>query len=117
MELTKILGGTIDVQSVVDQGSTFSVRIPRGSERLSPAELAPTNAPSTTKCRAERKVSIVSEAANWHVKALPVVSKLSGVPETRRPSLSTSEVGEDLLELKSSVVLVAGASPPSTCCT
>jgi len=69
-ELVKLHGGTISVASVLGQGTTFTVRLPKGSSHLPAERLKTLHAQSSNIARAD---AYVDEALSW----LPEVS---GVP-------------------------------------
>ncbi|MGH7826863.1 MAG: ATP-binding protein, partial [Candidatus Binatia bacterium] len=63
-ELVKLHGGTISVDSVHSQGTTFTVRIPRGSGHL-PADRIRATAPRTLESTRISAGAYVEEALRW----------------------------------------------------
>jgi signal transduction histidine kinase/DNA-binding response OmpR family regulator len=61
-ELVLMHGGTIDVDSVVDQGTTFTVSIPTGTAHLDPARIGVDRAAASTAVGA---TAFVQEALRW----------------------------------------------------
>jgi signal transduction histidine kinase/DNA-binding response OmpR family regulator len=61
-ELVKLHGGTIDVESAVDHGSTFSVTIPFGAAHLADGRAAGEAKAATASVRAQ---AYVNEAMRW----------------------------------------------------
>jgi PAS domain S-box-containing protein len=61
-ELIKLHGGTIDVTSQVDQGTTFTIAIPFGTVHLPPDRI---QSPQTLSSSAIGTISFFEEAARW----------------------------------------------------
>ena len=61
-ELVKLHGGTISVESVLDQGSTFLVTIPAGKVHLPPEQVRLTAEPETPPMQAK---PFIEEASSW----------------------------------------------------
>jgi signal transduction histidine kinase/DNA-binding response OmpR family regulator len=62
LELVKLHGGTIQVESAVDRGTTFTVRLPFGSAHLPADRVAAQASPASTSARAQ---AFVQEALRW----------------------------------------------------
>jgi PAS domain S-box-containing protein len=62
LELVKLHGGTVQVESVVDRGTAFTVRIPLGIAHLSADQISTQPALSSTSIRAD---AFVQEAMRW----------------------------------------------------
>lgn len=75
-ELVKLHGGTVAVTSVLDEGSTFVVRLPKGFTHLPPEYVQATRTQTST---ASGAISYVEEALGW-------------VAETTEDSSSIEEV-------------------------
>ena len=83
-ELVKLHGGTIRVESVVGQGTTFVVTIPRGKEHLPPDRIT---GPRTEGQNVRGTAAFVEEALRWlpdgsHDSALVEVEANSAAPTT-----------------------------------
>ncbi len=61
-ELVKLHGGTITARSVVDQGTTFTIAIPKGSSHLAPDQVIEEHAAEAVPTRA---ASYIEEALRW----------------------------------------------------
>ena len=62
LELVKLHGGAIEVQSAVDRGTTFIVRLPFGSAHLPPERIAAPASLASTSIKAD---AFVQEALRW----------------------------------------------------
>jgi len=87
LELVKAHNGTVSVQSVLGEGSTFTVRIPFGRKHL-PADRVGDGSPDWTSTRAQ---AYVQEALRW----LP---SENGSVEYPAPALEPDELGTPLLQ-------------------
>lgn len=77
-DLAKQHGGTVRAESVVDQGSTFVVTIPRGTAHLPPAQIAP-ESPEATLTRAP--LPYLMEAAHWGATSLVAGAAIRNPPD------------------------------------
>jgi signal transduction histidine kinase/FixJ family two-component response regulator len=91
-ELTRMHRGEVLVESVVGTGTTFTVRIPRGSAHLPKEQLL---VPELTAPTARGTSPIVEEARSWDVARRP-----------SRPSLPPVEVLETPASTRESVLFV-----------
>ena len=94
-ELVKLHGGTIDVESEVDRGTTFTVSIPFGADHLPKEHLASAPGVESTAIRAE---AFVAEASRWQTKP--------GSPEDSTVSLATVSTEEAAALPRARVLLV-----------
>lgn len=68
MEIVKLVGGTLEAQSVLGQGSTFTVTLPFGNAHLPPQHLSTKVEEEEHVEMAQRKtpnIAIVEEASRW----------------------------------------------------
>jgi PAS domain S-box-containing protein len=80
-EIAKMHGGTVEVQSAVDQGTTFTVRIPLGSAHLDPTRV---ESKSTQASTALGAAPFVAEALRW----LPGAAIETATDEPAAPALA-----------------------------
>lgn len=117
LELVKAIGGTLEVVSQFGKGSTFSVRLPRGSRHLDKSKITSTAIePIELPPRAQYELSVVSEASSWPQRTPSVVSSSADItsPPLSAPASSVSSstiedpfLPSTLLNLSGSVVLLA----------
>ncbi|MEO8034245.1 MAG: ATP-binding protein, partial [Acidobacteriota bacterium] len=80
-ELCKLHGGSIDVESVVNGGTTFTLKLPFGSAHLPQERLSPGHGAAPAAVRAE---AFVSEAERWFpAEKAPLASPGSVAPTAR----------------------------------
>ncbi|GAA6012992.1 hypothetical protein JCM11491_000931 [Sporobolomyces phaffii] len=103
LELVKLIGGQLEVESELGKGSTFTVRLPRGYSHL-PIEQVDHTPEETMTTYSGRNLSVVEEAAGWRLDALaespstvPNLSALSRPPPSASSQHSGSGSGEDYL--------------------
>lgn len=67
LEIVKLLGGTMDVQSIIDEGTTFYLRLPYGNAHLSAHQLSAGTEDAIAEGvpRKPQNMSIVEEASRW----------------------------------------------------
>src|SRR4029077_7363943 len=92
-ELVKLHGGSIQVESVVDQGTTFVVSIPFGQQHVPPGQLGGSRMQSSTALAPE---AFLEEALRWlpDVSEPPDTVALLSVPTG---AVSTSGLGRVLI--------------------
>lgn len=109
--MVKGLGGLLEVTSELGKGSTFTVRLPRGSTHLPASQVGLETAESVAlPPRAQYNLAIIEEAASWRIEEGGTTKEPS--PESASSVSASSGSGEDtflvtdLLNLKSSTVLL-----------
>lgn len=133
LEIVKLLGGTLDVQSVIDEGSTFYVRLPYGSTHLAPNQISLGTEESEGARQKYQNISIVEEASRWAVEKSSTATSDAGGSGgdsdgiAERSNSSTSDIGsgsnsgsdpatssgsdgvasDDTLSIRNSVILLA----------
>jgi hypothetical protein len=85
-ELVRLHGGTIAVESEVDKGSRFVVRVPLGREHLPHDRVLTTSSPTSSTRSAG---AFVDEAARW--PAEPIDDTASSIPPIRAEERRTAD--------------------------
>jgi len=94
-ELVKLHGGTIQVSSIVDQGSCFTVLIPTGYAHIPKERIGKTRTLASTTMRA---ATYVEEALRWLPEegsrdwGLGTREEFSASPQSRRPTPSSARI-------------------------
>ncbi|KAF7977245.1 hypothetical protein HWV62_4357 [Athelia sp. TMB] len=101
LEIVKVLGGTMDVQSTLGEGSTFFVRLPYGNTHLPAHQLSavPESALAVEPPRKVQNLGIVEEASRWaanspmriSLDSLSLTDELETIAEVS--NASSSDVG------------------------
>lgn len=96
-ELAKLHGGSVQVKSRLDQGSTFSVSIPRGNHHLPPDRIGSGHTLTPTSIRAD---AFFEEALQWLPDNVHDVglSEIHHVPEGPRPQVLLADDNADMRE-------------------
>ena len=97
-ELVKLHGGTIQVSSVVDQGSCFTVQIPTGYTHIPKEHINATRSLTSTEIRA---TTYVEEALRW----LPESAGEQESQETGEPDFSALPVSSYSCTLSAHILL------------
>ncbi len=107
-EVVKLHGGTIQIESQLGQGTTFTIRLPLGSQHLCPAQLSDSPASRTTVHAA---IPFVEEALRWLPdEPLPMLDTISpmasetivvappnpGTPRDHRPRVFVVDDNADM---------------------
>ncbi|GAA5905350.1 uncharacterized protein JCM6883_006368 [Sporobolomyces salmoneus] len=127
LELVKLIGGQLEVESELGKGSTFTVRLPRGFHHL-PIEQVDHAAEESLSTYSGRNLSVIEEAAGWRLDTLadspaPGSSSSSISGSIPRPSPSTTSSqhsgsgsgedylgSEDVLSLKNRTIVLVDDS-------
>ena len=88
-ELVRLHAGTIEVDSAVDRGTTFTVRVPRGREHL-PAERV--GAPRASSSSTDRAAPYVNEVLRWDRASTSSGGPPSGAPASTATVLPTGRI-------------------------
>ncbi|MEI9940093.1 MAG: ATP-binding protein [Pseudomonadota bacterium] len=100
-ELVRLHGGTIEVESQLDRGTTFSIALPAGKAHLPEDSIGETGRPTPTSAYA----AYVEEALRW------VPSSSSGVPSNRKNDAQPGArilVADDNADMREYIVRLLG---------
>lgn len=81
-EVVRLHGGTVQVESRLDEGSTFRVKIPWGTAHLPAEQIGAGDQPSS---RSVSAASYIQEALHWLPETQPVQSPTSGLETASSP--------------------------------
>lgn len=110
-EIVNVLGGTLEVQSILGQGTTFSVRIPYGNAHLRADQLdAPgDDVPVDDGPRAFQNRERIEQASRWTTDELAIESSSESIVESSTTSLDIEMTGipsHEALSIRNSVILL-----------
>ncbi|GAA5982210.1 hypothetical protein JCM5350_007698 [Sporobolomyces pararoseus] len=120
LELVKLIGGQLEVESELGKGSTFTVRLPRGYSHL-PIEQVDHTQEEALSTYTGRNLSVIEEAAGWRLDTLaespaPGSNASSSSGSRPPPSISSQHSGsgsgedylgsEDVLSLKNRTIVL-----------
>ncbi len=100
-ELVRLHGGSIEVESELDRGTTFSIALPAGKQHLPEDSIGDTGRPTPTSAYA----AYVEEALRW------VPSSTSGVPSNRKREAQVGArilVADDNADMREYIVRLLG---------
>ncbi|MGC3974473.1 MAG: PAS domain S-box protein [Nitrospira sp.] len=95
-EVVRLHGGTVQVESRLDEGSTFTVKIPWGTAHLPAEQIGPGDDPSTSSVSA---AFCIEEALHWLPDAQPVQPlglKSETASSLRRPRVVVANDNADM---------------------
>jgi signal transduction histidine kinase len=96
-ELVRLHGGSIDVASQIDHGTTFTISLPRGTAHLNPERIGAARSLSSTSAGA----AYVEEALRWMPAAASPNSAASPAPEvTGEQSAARILVADDNADMR-----------------
>lgn len=108
LEIVKAHKGQLEVESLLNEGSTFRVRLKRGITHLPAAQIDMEPAePISMRPSGHRDLSVVEQAETWKVE--PSMEAAMGSSSSSSAPSSGEEaflVGADLLNFKNSVVML-----------
>ena len=96
-EVVRLHGGTVQVESRLDEGSTFRVKIPWGTAHLPAEQLGTGDEPST---RSVSAVSYIQEALHWLPETQPArppaADSRAASPSATRPRVVVADDNADM---------------------
>ena len=100
-ELAVLHGGAADVVSVPEQGSIFTVTIPRGKDHLPADRIGSARALSRTSVQAQ---AYIHQALDWvpelpsEIEVSPIATPVSGGESSKRPRIVLADDNADMRE-------------------